>query len=176
MADEEIGWYNALMAEHHSLGVAASGRVLRYVGEAGGVPVVLGTFGSAAWRVPARDEFIGWDSVQRAERLERVVSNQRLCVLPAAEAVPHAASRALAGMLRRLPGDYLAAFGVRLAATESFRDHGAPRRDHLQGVPGSPRRARSPATGAPAAARITSATGSRRRTGSGSSPRAGSRR
>jgi hypothetical protein len=124
VADEEIGWYNALMAEHHSLGVAASGRVLRYVGEAGGVPVVLGTFGSAAWRVPARDEFIGWDPVQRAERLERVVSNQRLCVLPAAEAVPHAASRALAGMLRRLPGDYLAAFGVRLAAAESFTDPG----------------------------------------------------
>ncbi len=51
-AEGEIAWYNALMAEHHSLGVAASGRVLRYVAEAGGIPVVLGTFGSAAWRVP----------------------------------------------------------------------------------------------------------------------------
>ena len=176
MADEEIGWYNALMAEHHSLGVAASGRVLRYVGEAGGVPVVLGTFGSAAWRVPARDEFIGWDPVQRAERLERVVSNQRLCVLPAAEAVPHAASRALAGMLRRLPGDYLAAFGVRPAACGVVHRPGHPCRDDLQGVrvhPGGPdRRLRAQ----PAAARITSATGSRRRTGSRSSPRAGSRR
>ena len=61
--DDEIAWYNALMAAHHSLGVAASGRVLWYVAEAGGVPLVLGTFGSAAWRVPARDEFIGWDLV-----------------------------------------------------------------------------------------------------------------
>ena len=52
---DEVAWYNALMAEHHSLGVAASGRVLRYVAEAGGVPLVLGTFGSAAWRVPVRD-------------------------------------------------------------------------------------------------------------------------
>ena len=124
MADDEIAWYNALMAAHHSLGVAASGRVLRYVAEAGGVPLVLGTFGSAAWRVPARDEFIGWDPVQRAERLERVVSNQRLCVLPDAQEMPHAASRALARMLRRLPADYLAAFGVRLAAAESFTDPG----------------------------------------------------
>ena len=49
---DEVAWYNELMAQHHSLGVAASGRVLRYVAEAGGVPVVLGTFGSAAWRVP----------------------------------------------------------------------------------------------------------------------------
>ena len=90
------------MAEHHALGVAASGRVLRYVTEMNGVALVLGTFGSAAWRVPVRGEFTGWDPVQRAGRLERVVPNQRLCVLPAAEQVPHAASRAPAAMLRRL--------------------------------------------------------------------------
>src|SRR5271165_6762868 len=125
VAGDEIGWYNALMAEHHALGVAASGRVLRYVAEMDGVPLVLGTFGSAAWRVPVRDEFIGWDPVQRGERLERVVSNQRLCVLPAAEAVPHAASRALAAMLRRLPADHVRAFGVRPAAVESFTDPSA---------------------------------------------------
>ena len=105
--------------------MAASGRVLRYVAQAGGVPLVLGTFGSAAWRVPARDAFIGWDPVQRAERLERVISNQRLCVLPAAGQVPFAASRALAAMLRRLPGDHEAAFGVRPAACESFTDPSA---------------------------------------------------
>jgi len=125
IANDEVAWYNALMAEHHALGTAASGRVLRYVAGTGGVPLVLGTFGSAAWRVPARDAFIGWDAVQRAERLERVVANQRLCVLPAAEAVPHAASRALAAMLRRLPADHARAFGVRPAAVESFTDPSA---------------------------------------------------
>ena len=117
-----MAWYNALMTEHHQLGMAASGRVLRYVAEAGGVPLVLGTFGSAAWRVPVRDQRIGWDDGQRAARLERVCSNQRLCVLPAAAGLPHAASRALGAMLRTLPGDYLAAFGVRLMAVESFTD------------------------------------------------------
>ncbi len=116
-------WYNALMKEHHSLGVAASGRVLRYVAEAGGVPLVLGTFGSAAWRLPVRDQHAGWDDGQRAARLERVCANQRLCVLPAAAAaVRHAGSRALGAMLRALPADYLAAFGVRLMAVESFTD------------------------------------------------------
>ncbi|HUY52570.1 MAG TPA: transposase family protein [Streptosporangiaceae bacterium] len=119
---DEVAWYNALMAGQHSLGVAASGRVLRYVAEIGGVPLVLGTFGSAAWRVPVRDGHIGWSDVQRAARLERMCCNQRLCVLPAAKGVPHAASRALGGMLRALPGDYLAAFGVRLMAAESFTD------------------------------------------------------
>ena len=117
-----MAWYNALMKEHHSLGVAASGRVLRYVAEAGGVPLVLGTFGSAAWRLPVRDQHVGWDDGQRAARLERVCANQRLCVLPAAAAVRHAGSRALGAMLRALPADYLAAFGVRLMAAESFTD------------------------------------------------------
>ncbi len=125
VADGEVAWYNALMAAHHSLGVAASGRVLRYAAEMDGVPLVLGTFGSSAWRVPAREEFLGWDRVQAGERLERICCNQRLCVLPGAQAVPHAASQALAGMLRRLPADYLAAFGVRLAACESFTDPAA---------------------------------------------------
>ena len=125
VAEAEIAEYNALMAEHHRLGVAASGRVLRYVAQAGGVPLVLGTFGSAAWRVPVRDEHVGWDAAQRPARLERVCANQRLCVLPAADAVPHAASRALAAMLRRLPGDYRDAFGVRLMAVETFTDPAA---------------------------------------------------
>ncbi len=118
--EAEVAEYNALMAGHHSLGVAASGRVLRYVAELGGVPLVLGTSGSAAWRVPVRDGHVGWSGEQRAARLQQVCANQRLCVLPAASAVPHAASRALSGMLRRLPGDYREAFGTRLMAVESF--------------------------------------------------------
>lgn len=125
VSEAETGWYNELMREHHVLGVAASGRVLRYVAEHEGTPVVLGTFGSAAWRVPARDEFIGWNPVQRDERLERICGNQRLCVLPTAEGVPHAASRALSAMLRRLPVDHVRVFGVRLAVVESFTDPSA---------------------------------------------------
>jgi predicted transposase YbfD/YdcC len=122
---DEVAWYNALMKEHHLLGVAASGRVLRYVAEAGGVPLVLGTFGSAAWRLPVRDQHVGWDDGQRAARLERVCANQRLCVLPAAAVTRHAGSRALGAMLRALPADYQAAFGVRLMAVESFTDPAA---------------------------------------------------
>src|ERR1035437_6513795 len=115
---DEVAWYNELMKDHHLLGVAASGRVLRYVAEAGGQPVVLGTFGSSAWRLPVRDQHVGWTGEQRAARLERVCSNQRLCVLPATGGLPHAASRSLGAMLRALPGDYEAAAGVRRRAAE----------------------------------------------------------
>ena len=41
-------------------------------------------------------------------------------MLPGAAVVRHAGSRALGAMLRALPGDYLAVFGVRLMAVESF--------------------------------------------------------
>src|SRR5260370_5562264 len=96
---DEVAWYNALMKEHHSLGVAASGRVLRYVAEAGGVPVGLGTFGSAAWRVPVRDKHVGWDDGQREARLERMCANQPLCGLPAARRGRHAGAPALGALL-----------------------------------------------------------------------------
>src|SRR5260370_22297592 len=104
------------MAEHHGLGAAASGRVLRYVAEAGGVPVVLGTFGSAAWRVPVRDGYLGGSDEQRSARLGQVCANQRLCVLPAAAGGPPAAARAPAGVLRRPPRDHPAAVGGRRGA------------------------------------------------------------
>ena len=45
------------------------------------------------------------------------------CVLPGGRR-PNLASAALAGMLRRLPADHLAAFGQPLVAVETFTDPG----------------------------------------------------
>ena len=99
ISEAETGWYNELMAGHHSLERRRRAGVLRDVAEAGGVPVVLGTFGSAAWRVPVRDAHLGWDEEQRRARLERVCCNQRLCVLPCG-----AGGECLAGAGRDAPG------------------------------------------------------------------------
>jgi hypothetical protein len=54
-------------------------------------------------------------------RLRHVVNNQRLCVLPAGRR-PNLASVVLARTLRRLPGDYLAVYGHRVLAVETFTD------------------------------------------------------
>ena len=120
-APGEVSGFSTLMAAHHYLGARGSGRLLRYVACLDGEPAALATFGQAAWKCRAREEFLGWDDEQRSARLGAVAANQRLCVLPAGRA-PNLASAALAAMLRRLPADYLAACGRRLAAVETFTD------------------------------------------------------
>ncbi len=113
--------FNALLAAHHYLGPRGSARLLRYVALLDGQPAVLATFGAAVRRCRPREQLLGWDDEQRAARLRAVAGNQRLCVLPAGR-VPNLASAALAGMLRRLPGDHLAACGQPLVAAETFTD------------------------------------------------------
>ncbi|MGH3405144.1 MAG: transposase family protein [Streptosporangiaceae bacterium] len=119
-ADEAAG-FSELLAAHHYLGPRGSGRLLRYAACLDGEPVVLATFGSAAWKCRPREEFLGWDDEQRAARLGAIAGNQRLCVLPAGRR-PNLASAALGAMLRRLPADYLAASGRPVAAVETFTD------------------------------------------------------
>jgi hypothetical protein len=50
-----------------------------------------------------------------------IANNQRFCVLPASR-VPNLASAVLARALRQLPGDYLAVYGHRVLAVETFTD------------------------------------------------------
>jgi len=120
-APGEVSGFNALLAAHHYLGPRGSSRLLRYVALLDGQPVVLATFGAAARKCRPREEFLGWHDEQRAARLPAVAGNQRLCVLPGGRR-PSLSSAALAGMLRRLPADHLAACGQRLAAVETFTD------------------------------------------------------
>jgi len=117
----EVSGFNAMLAARHYLGSRGSGRILRYVALLDGQPVVLATFGSAAWKCRPREEFLGWDEEQRAARLAAVAGNQRLCVLPAGRR-RNLASAALAAMLRALPADHLAVFGQPLVAVETFTD------------------------------------------------------
>ncbi|HUY46393.1 MAG TPA: ISAs1 family transposase [Streptosporangiaceae bacterium] len=50
-----------------------------------------------------------------------IANNQRFCVLPAGR-IPNLASAVLARTLRRVPGDYLAVYGHRVLAVETFTD------------------------------------------------------
>jgi hypothetical protein len=106
---------------HHWLGHRLTGQVLRYVAELDGRWVAVLGFGSAALSCAARDGFIGWSREQQYARLIHVANNQRFCVLPAGR-LPNLASAVLARALRRLPGDYLAVYGHRVLAVETFTD------------------------------------------------------
>ena len=114
--------WRALVERHHYLGHKVPfGAHLRYLirAEAG----VLGClqFSSPAWRIAARDRWIGWDEGQRRSRLQHLVCNSRFLILPWVR-VPHLASHLLARAARRLVADWRETYGVEPWLLETLTD------------------------------------------------------
>jgi len=78
-------------------------------------------FSSAAWTMAPRDAWIGWTDSQRRANLPLLVNNGRFLILPWVE-VPHLASHILSLAARRLPADWLTAYGVRPLLLETLVD------------------------------------------------------
>jgi hypothetical protein len=117
--------WRELVGRYHYQGHAVPyGAQLRYlVSVSRPQPQVVGClqFSSAAWRMAARDGWIGWDDAQRTRALQRVVNNSRFLLLPWVE-VRYLASAVLARAARRLPGDWQAAYAVRPLLLETLVD------------------------------------------------------
>lgn len=115
--------WNELMDRHHYLGSGPlCGAQLRYLirseqhGWLGGL-----SFSAAAWRVRARDAWIGWSDEARQQNLHRVVCNSRLLIAPYVQ-VPHLASHVLGLALRRLGEDFRDRYGYEPLLVETFVD------------------------------------------------------
>jgi hypothetical protein len=78
-------------------------------------------FGAAAWKVAARDQFIGWSMEQRAARLAWIANQQRFLILPWVR-VPQLASHLLALAARRLSADWQNRYGHPIWLIETFVD------------------------------------------------------
>ena len=76
-------------------------------------------FSPAAFRVSARDQFIGWDEQTRLDNLDRVISNSRFFIHPNVR-VPHLASHVLGKALRRLQHDWQSRYGKEPLLVETF--------------------------------------------------------
>ena len=117
--------FRELVGRYHPLGYKVPfGAHLQYlVSITRPVPTVVGglQFSSAAWRLQARDRWIGWDEATRARHLQQVVNNSRLLLLPWVH-IQNLASATLAEALRRLPADWQAQYGVRPLLVETFVD------------------------------------------------------
>lgn len=117
--------FRELVGRYHTLGYKVPfGAHLQYlVWITRPVPAVVGglQFSSAAWRIQARDGWIGWDDSTRALHLPRVVNNSRLLLLPWVH-IQNLASAALSRALRRLPADWQAQYGVTPVLAETFVD------------------------------------------------------
>ncbi len=123
--DGERRLWRELVGRHHYLGHAvAFGASLRYlVRVAKPAPTVVGClqFSSPAWRMEARDRWIGWDDAARRRNLQRVVQNSRFLLLPWVR-VRNLATTVLALAARRLPEDWWEHYRVRPLLLETLVD------------------------------------------------------
>jgi hypothetical protein len=106
---------------HHYRGYSgAVGENVQYVAkDRRGRELAVMVFGAAAWKVAARDQFIGWSMAQRQVRLPWVVNQQRFLILPWIR-VSHLASHLLALALGRLSADWQHRYGHPVWLVETF--------------------------------------------------------
>jgi len=95
------------------------GAQLRYFVWSENRPLALLGFAAAAWKVQARDRFIGWTTPQRQARLHLIVNNTRFLILPWVRC-RNLASRVLAMCARRLAEDWQQRYGYRPVLLETF--------------------------------------------------------
>jgi hypothetical protein len=73
--------WNEHIARYHCLGYTPmSGSQMRYNIFAGERLVALLSFGASAWKLKARENFVGWSEAQRQHNLQLVVNNARFLI------------------------------------------------------------------------------------------------
>lgn len=115
--------WQTLLGAYHYLGFRTRvGHSLRYLArDRHQRPVGCLLFGAAAWRVAARDRFIGWTPAQRQLHLPQVLNNMRFLIPPWVR-VPHLASHLLALAARQVPADWQRKYGFPIHLLETFVD------------------------------------------------------
>jgi hypothetical protein len=117
--------FRQYLQEHHYLGYRAPyGAQLRYwVRAAPGdlPPLAALLFSSAAWRMAARDRYIGWSEAARRQNLPRIVNHSRFLILPWAR-IPHLASHILARAAQQVARDWKTRYCVEPVLMETLVD------------------------------------------------------
>jgi len=105
--------WNAMMQAHHPLGRGPlCGAQIRYLivsarhGTLGGLAA-----SAAAWRLRARDAWLGWTDAERAANLQGIVCNSRFLILPTVR-VKHLASHVLGQLARRIAADWQTRYAI----------------------------------------------------------------
>jgi hypothetical protein len=120
---QDIARFNALCGKFHYMGEGhPAGDTLRMAVECDGQWVALLLWGSAAYRLKDRDEFIGWSPAQRAARQKLVVQNRRFVILAEPGSCPNLASKVLGLAVRELPDLWRERFDYEPLLAETFCD------------------------------------------------------
>ena len=109
------------LAQYHYLGFSRPvGENLTYlVRDRHGRDLACVLFGAPAWKVAARDAFIGWNDRVRQRRVSWLTNNTRFLILPGVKVV-HLASHVLGRITRRLRTDWQAKYGHPVYLVETF--------------------------------------------------------
>ena len=112
--------FDAYLHTYHYLGLRVVGENLKYlIRDCRGRDVACLLFGAAAWQVSARDQFLGWNPVQRAAGLHYLTNNTRFLILPWTK-VAGLASCLLSQVVGRISQDWQAKYGHPIYLLESF--------------------------------------------------------
>lgn len=112
--------WNEYIERYHYLGYTTlPGAQLRYFVLRNNQVLALLGFGSSAWKVSPRDEFIGWNHEQRCRGLPLIVNNARFLILPWIRS-KNLASKILSMIARQLPIDWVKRYNLRPALMETF--------------------------------------------------------
>jgi hypothetical protein len=122
---EQRELFRELIGRYHYLGHAMPfGAHVRYlVSVSRPEPTVVGCvqFSSAAWRMSARERWIGWEEHRRRERLQHVVNQSRFLIVPWVR-VKNLASTILSQSVRQVRQDWREDFAVEPWLAETLVD------------------------------------------------------
>ena len=122
--DESRLWMELIERHHYLKYRVPVGGNLRYLVQCGqrrGLVLACLLWSSPAWKMAARDEWIGWNAEQRARQLQFIVNNSRFLVLPWVH-IKGLASKILAQSARQLPIDWEQRYGYRPLLLETLVD------------------------------------------------------
>jgi hypothetical protein len=119
---QESRLWREQVERHHYLGCRVPfGANLRYWARNRDRELACLLWVSPAWKMRARDEWIGWNDEQRQRNLQSVVNNSRFLILPWVR-VQGLASKILALSARQIPQDWKIRYGRRPLLLETLVD------------------------------------------------------
>jgi hypothetical protein len=119
--EEQERFDGLLIKEHYLHNAELVGERLCYVAEYEGQWLALLSWSAPAYRLKAREAWIGWTEPQRRRRLGLVANNSRFLILKQAH-YPNLASRVMRLCVDRLSEDWEQRWGHALLLVESFVD------------------------------------------------------
>jgi hypothetical protein len=120
-AGEQERFDRLLVEQHYLHNAEMVGARLCYVAQYEGRWLALLSWSAPAYRLKAREEWIGWSEAQRRRRLGLVVNNSRFLILEQAH-YPNLASRVMRLCVERLSTDWGSRWGHPVLLAESFVD------------------------------------------------------